>query len=55
MNLKTFSVISEQITGSGGKKKLPQIDSLEIKMPEFYAEPMKDRKTCSVCQKTAKE
>ena len=24
-------------------------------MPEFYAEPMKDRKCCSVCQKTAKE
>ena len=24
-------------------------------MPEFYAEPMKDRKTCSVCEMTAKE
>ena len=24
-------------------------------MPEFYAEPMKDRKCCSVCQMTAKE
>ena len=24
-------------------------------MPEFYAEPMKDRRTCSVCKKTAKE
>ena len=27
----------------------------EEKMPEFYAEPMKDRKCCSVCKKTAKE
>ena len=24
-------------------------------MPEFYAEPMKDRKCCSVGKKTAKE
>ena len=24
-------------------------------MPEFSAEPMKDRKTCSVCEMTAKE
>ena len=24
-------------------------------MPEFYVEPMKDRKCCSVCKKTAKE
>ena len=24
-------------------------------MPEFYAEPMKDMKTCSLCKKTAKE
>ena len=24
-------------------------------MPEFYAEPMKDRKCCSVCKMTAKE
>ena len=23
-------------------------------MPEFYAEPMKDRKSCSVCKKTVK-
>ena len=24
-------------------------------MPEFYAEPLKDRRSCSVCKKTAKE
>ena len=24
-------------------------------MPEFYAEPMKDRKCCSLCNMTAKE
>ena len=29
--------------------------SLEIKMPEFYVEPMKDRKICFVCQMTARE
>ena len=26
----------------------------DLKMPEFYAEPMKDRQTCSVCKETAK-